>query len=531
MAISPNAELQVSVQENHVPSEKLLAALLAAPQVKQYFQNVRFRVLDVQFFEPDEKELRQFKCQSPFSNSYQVLIYDYTHSRCVHLIVKSIKDLTLEITTSSFQPEPTEEEFQEAVHILTTKDEKIKAALSQQAIILYKPMPPTVSFPLADGTIERTLTIGIRAQKNQYISEIVGVNMIRNEVMHFPDRVPSGDNVCGVPNAGQPTTNKGISGQSWVTVTQGGVILWKFLVIRPSASSGAKGSGIELKYVDYKGKRVLYQGHVPILNVRYDNDACPGSPFRDWQYSEGMFQANGNDVAPGVRFCSSPAKTILDTENDAGNFKGVAIYVQGLEVVLVSEMEAGWYRYISEWRLHGDGTIKPRFGFTAVNTSACVCIKHHHHVYWRLDFDIGTSGNNLVEEFNDPILIPPSNWHKKIYEIRRQKDPSRKRKWRITNTQTHQGYEIIPGDNDGVADSYGVGDLWVLRYKGGNEIDDGVTATFGTPDECKAHIDKFVNGELVENQDVVIWYAAHFTHDVSVEAGHIVGPILKPITA
>jgi len=195
--------------------------------------------------------------------------------------------------------------------------------------------------------------------------------------------------------------------------------------------------------------------------------------------------ANGNDVAPGIRLCNSPATTILDTDDDHGNFKGVAIYVQGQEVVLVSEMEAGWYRYVSEWRFHSNGTILPRFGFGAVQNS-CVCNLHHHHVYWRFDFDIETPGNNLVQEYNDPILVGNSHWHKKTFEIRRPKDPSRKRKWKVSNSSTG-----------------------------------------GTPDQCKAHIDNFINGEGVANQDVVIWYAAHFTHDVHVETGHIVGPTLS----
>jgi Cu2+-containing amine oxidase len=245
-----------------------------------------------------------------------------------------------------------------------------------------------------------------------------------------------------------------------------------------------------------------------------------------------MIQANGSDVAPGFRLCPTPAHTILDTGSDAGNYLGVAIYVQGQEVVLVSEMQAGWYRYISEWRLHADGSIRPRFGFSAVQSS-CVCTAHHHHAYWRLDFDIRTPANNLVREFNDPPLFPPSNWHDKIYEIRRPRDPARKRKWRVENTVSGDAYDVIPGADDGVATAspdwpFPRGDLWILRYRG-TEIDDGVVA-IGPPYE--AGIDKWLNGELIKNQDVVIWYGGHVTHDVTHEPpgvhGHIVGPELKP---
>ena len=39
--------------------------------------------------------------------------------------------------------------------------------------------------------------------------------------------------------------------------------------------------------------------------------------------------------------------------------------------------------------------------------------------------------------------------------------------------------------------------------------------------------------QFAQNKDVVIWYGAHFTHDVTHELpgvhGHIVGPILKPV--
>ena len=88
----------------------------------------------------------------------------------------------------------------------------------------------------------------------------------------------------------------------------------------------------------------------------------------------------------------------------------------------------------------------------------------------------------------------------------------------------------MPGANDGNADAYGIGDLWVLRYKG-SEIDDGQGFTTNAALSME-HIDNFKSpAELVENQDVVLWYAAHFLHDESQPGGqpHIVGPEIRPV--
>jgi hypothetical protein len=308
----------------------------------------------------------------------------------------------------------------------------------------------------------------------------------------------------------------------WITWPQSNPI-WRLQAVRPAASSGVSGSGLELRFVDYKGKRVLYRAHVPILNVKYDNDAC--GPYRDWQYDEHCFQCDGTDLGQGFRRANTPPKTACDG-SDSGNFTGVAIYETDCELVLTSEMEAGWYRYIQEWRFHRDGTIRPRFKFAAA-TNSCVCNVHVHHCYWRFDFDIVTPGNNLVQEYNNPPIIPNTNWHKKEFEIKRFRDYGRHRKWRVSNTQTGDAFDINPGPTDGVADAaYGKGDVWVLRYHG-NELDDG---GFGIG--TAADLDKFVNGEAVDNQDVVIWYGAHFRHDVREQGTaecHEVGPTLVPV--
>jgi hypothetical protein len=509
--------------------QQLAASVLEHPALRKALQRTRHTLLSVEPIEPDRKLARPRA-----ADRFRATICDYTNNRTL-LADGPLRDPDrLEITESGLQPPPSPEEFARAVAVLE-RHRELGPALRQGRLKPYEPMPPLVVDDEAGGGLERVLAVGLLPADGKRGHEIVGVNMAGRSVIRFDNRAPATaqahNPICGQPNAGQGTASKGTAGQVWVTVSLGGTVLWRFLAVRPAASSGTNGSGVELRYVDYRGKRLLYRAHVPVLNVKYDNNAC--GPYLDWQYQEGMIQAAGADVAPGFRLCSGPAQTILDTGNDAGNFLGVGIYVQGLEVVLVSEMQAGWYRYVSEWRLHADGTIRPRFGFGATSSS-CVCAVHHHHAYWRLDFDVRTPGNNAVREFNDPPLIGRSKWHTKRFETQRPRDPGRKRRWRVRNTATGEAYDIVPGPDDGVATSspdwpFPQGDVWLVRYRG-TEIDNGVTA-IGPPYE--ANIGNFVNGESIEDTDVVVWYGAHATHDVSHEPpgsfGHVVGPELRRV--
>jgi len=526
-----NLELALTLKPRGVDLsavELLSSEVIKHSAVQKLLEKTRNRLLSFKLIE-SENESKSTRMPPP-PNRYQAMIYDYTNNRAVvaegHL--NNLKEFT--VAEFSSQPLPNREEFEAAVKILQ-KDKEFGPLISTQRIQPYTPMPPLIEVELPDGRVERTLAVGLFSKGAQIQNRIVGVNMIQQSVLRELQDVasPSADS-CGPPqdfNCPASGSTRSIT----VTVKQGSTVLWTFEVVRPQASSGTNGSGVELRYVNYRGKRVLYRAHVPILNVEYFDEGrrrgC-GPTYRDWQNSETCFQATGTDVIPGFRICPTPAKTILDTGSDSGNFQGVAIYVKGQEVVLVSEMQAGWYRYISEWRLHANGTIRPRFGFAAGN-NPCTCQAHHHHVYWRLDFDIRTAGNNVVEEFNSPPLIGSSNWHKKKYEIRRHKDAQRKRKWRVRNTRTGESYSIVPGANDGNVSSYGVGDLWVLRYRA-SEIDDGQGFT-SDPVASQAHLDKFLNGESVENTDVVVWYAGHFLHDEARGGGgsHIVGPDLIPL--
>ena len=445
-------------------------------------------------------------------DKYRLTLYDYTNGRTILVDGIPLDPATASITVANIQPFSTVEEFDEAVEI----------AHVNKSHSVFSSMPPFVTKDFPNGTSHRLLNI---VSDSGNTGKRIYVNMNSKSVEPLASPADEIFMVCDAPNPQSCTPGSPKSLPGSATLTFGN---WTFQVLTPSSSSGTRGSGVELRNVRYNGKLLLYRAHVPILNVQYDqttNIGC-GPYYRDWQNQEHYLKCIGTDIGPGFRQCNAPAKTILDFPYDeCGNFRGVAVYTEGSEFVVKAQMQAGWYRYVSEWRFHLNGTLKPRFGFGGVHQYPyCVCQVHHHHVYWRFDFDIGTAPNNIVREYNTLITTTSQDI---IYETKRQKAPAFIRHWEIANTATNDAYALFPGSNDGTSDAYGVGDLWVVKYNGA-ELDDGVDVTSGDAETTKAHIDRFVNGEPVKDADVVVWYGAHFTHDVSHEFGHIVGPDIRP---
>jgi len=270
----------------------------------------------------------------------------------------------------------------------------------------------------------------------------------------------------------------------------------------------------------------LTQAHIPVLNVKYDKDAC--GPFRDWQDEETNFVANGKEIAPGILMANEPPKTILDLNQDGGNFHGVAVSIEGDEIVLTSELQSGWYRYVPQWRFHKDGTLKARFSFTAVR-NACVCNIHHHHVYWRFKL----AGNTSVQERSNNLWTNISTEAKRF-----RTSPSVS--WRALYApegNSKPSLTFVPGsqDNTATGDAYAVADAWFLKRQDG-ESSDGI-ASSGTPSQKTGiSIDRFLNDESLQDTSVVVWYGAHFNHDIlegeshDDTGGHTVGPdlILTP---
>lgn len=505
--------------------------------VQKFLANNDSRLISFEYIDPDNKSGNQ-----PPPNRYRAIFYDYTNERSVIALGSFEKPGALQVSASSYQPLPNPEEFEAALRIIES-DPQLGFALREKKVSAYPPMPPLYFAPAGPGRAARAINVGLKAvTANDPVlareDEIVAVNMSRQTVQRFAGGAPPTSSAapaadCSPPPSSGGTTGRGIAGQYQFAINaQDGTPLWSFLAIRPSASSDENGSAIELVDVKYKGKSVLKRANVPILNILYDGNTC--GPYRDWQYAESQFNAdpaNGTNVATGVRSCTVPATTVMESNNDAGNHQGIAYYTEGDAVVLVSELSAGWYRYISEWRFHADGTIQPRFGMGAVSNS-CTCNGHVHHVYWRFDFDIDTPAPNRILEthghdfnaFSIPFELKAYRNIKLAHET-----------WIVDNSKTGDGYKIVSPSSDGTAkgDAYARGDMWFVAYNA-TEMDDANTHGSGT----QANIDAFVSNQKLNNSDVVVWYAGHINHNRgmfnvhhphSISGALVAGPDLIPL--
>lgn len=515
--------------------------VLKSSAVRNLLGATRYRLLD---FNHEDRADSNKNSLPP--THFRAVFYDYTNDKTYVArgdyagregIAVAEADFTMDVSA-------TNEEILDAFEVIS-RDPALGTAYKNRQIELFAPMPP-LSF--ING--ERLVNIGVRDLATG-IDRIIGVSFKNRKVVDYGDKAPpaniTGSN-CGIPNSGQGASTSG-TGTLAVTTSISQQTIWEMIVVRPSMSSGNpnEGSGIEVRDVKYKGKSVLKRGHAPILNVKYHPGGCGN--FRDWQNAEGFFNApdaGSTEPLPGYRQLADGqvAQTAVESGSDSGNFQGVAIYQQdvglGLELVLVTEMNAGWYRYIMEWRFAEDGTIRPRYGFGSVS-NGCVCAARNHHVYWRFDFDIVTPENDVYKVERGRKFLSPITTETKMF-----RNYQTNRSILIQNSSGDEAYTLVPNITDEEAynyegstlQTYGAGDLWILRFAGSanspGELDDPNSSN-------AANIDPWVNGEALGASDAVIWYGAHqFRNDATsltnfdrsgliLNGIHTVGPDLRPV--
>jgi Cu2+-containing amine oxidase len=260
--------------------------------------------------------------------------------------------------------------------------------------------------------------------------------------------------------------------------------------------------GIAIHRVKYKGRQVFYKASLPSLRVQYDpgpsGTAC--GPYKD------PLHFGNADIQPG------------------GKRVAVYTYLSGFVPALALESyhRIGAYRLRQRWVFTAVGTVLARLFSAGLQCPQ----DHRHHAYWRFDFDINDAANDALYEYNTttPDIGYGPGWHKKFSETVRVKNPPTSRRWAVMDRSAGNGYFVVPGEHDGVADAFSSYDMWVMRYRG-TEDRQGNQGSASSDDLLA-----YVNAENTDGQDVVLWYCGHLGHEAHVggDEWHHVGPRLDP---
>src|SRR4029079_1967685 len=105
--------------------------------------------------------------------------------------------------------------------------------------------------------------------------------------------------------------------------------------------SGTVVSGVDVRAVAFEGARFLHRAHLPIVNVAFGDEGVAAGcerAYRHWADQEAAFDADGDEPVAGFRWCATRRGTVLDTGVDGGGFRGVALWLDGEDLVVVSQL-------------------------------------------------------------------------------------------------------------------------------------------------------------------------------------------------
>ncbi|MDZ3822987.1 MAG: hypothetical protein U0S76_05235 [Pseudoxanthomonas sp.] len=290
--------------------------------------------------------------------------------------------------------------------------------------------------------------------------------------------------------------------------------LWQMCWLPPNQSIGPRGSGLELRAVHYRGILVAKRIHSPMLFAEYRTSTC----YRDWKDTGTPTLAhtsthNAMAVPPDLERLATTSCSVSKSptasygtcpfqQPSGGGYQcttnnGVVIEDLGDHVRLTSQYRADWYMYDSRIRFFDDGTIEPTFGF-GNNNGTFNNVTHWHHNYWRFDFDIDGADNHVVAEngVDQPV------------EFSALRGAPGSTTWTVRNTVTGRGYELVPGADDYAVATNESGrnfhtiDFMATRYVA-SQYGDNPSYSLG---DCGMNQAALVNGQSIDNEDVVLWY-------------------------
>jgi primary-amine oxidase len=297
--------------------------------------------------------------------------------------------------------------------------------------------------------------------------------------------------------------------------------------------------GLVLNQITYtpraNGSRTLILGSAALAQIytAYDNNGPQNHFVTDVGLGQTMNALNAAECPGGTLRQDDNGQSVVCQQVRARGYawRGSS-QMQGQSLFVFATSTTGNETYIQQWVFDDDGTIRPMLGvsgrldlnqMTGPTTGWAVgsgntryATSRFHAAYWRLNFDLGGSGNDVLEQFDysgtgntrtQSVATVTS-------ETSRVISPSAQRFWRIKDTQIRNSnnhnisYDIVPQHTSVQRGGqvFTANDLYVTTAKACEQF----VSRNPTGAGCAAQVNEFVNGESLS--DAVVWFGTSWHH-------------------
>ncbi|WNG47214.1 primary-amine oxidase [Archangium minus] len=215
-------------------------------------------------------------------------------------------------------------------------------------------------------------------------------------------------------------------------------------------------------------------------------------------------------------------------------------------LVILYSAVVGNYDYVFQWIFRQDGTLEARVFLSGILLAkgseptrygttvapGTVAIHHEHMLSYRLDLDVDGPSNSIFETHVRALPTGPDNprgnafvAERTLMAVEEGRDRSHGRQWRVVNPNEtnslgeHPGFVLLPGMSDDLIaqpDSsvrsrtgFAHKAVWLTRQRDEELYASG---TYTVQSSESTGLPSYVNGEPLENSDVVLWYTLNHVH-------------------
>jgi primary-amine oxidase len=285
--------------------------------------------------------------------------------------------------------------------------------------------------------------------------------------------------------------------------------------------------------------RILSSARLSQLHVAYDDTDVTYNDVTQYGLGGGYLMSLADVDCPHGELLNVQTRPTICRWRGHGDsgYRTPTRSVTAESLNLFSVSQVGAYAYIINWTFYADGAVEPGVGATgALQRSSdnlelpfgrvlqgdpdTLWLSHTHNYYWRLDFDLGPSATDDRFEEIRFVLRDDGTRARQVEvfatEQARRIDPDAQLSWQISadGSVGSPAYLIEPVRmghrfERKAIEPYSDYDLFVTVA---NDCERFASQNARFNPDCLNHVLQYVDGQSIENQDIVLWHRVGFHH-------------------